>query len=97
MKLTQIQHPGPSGAFVFHDESLLTLPDGMWSQLLCGPVQWGDGVGARHSSGATFSFAEGHLEHWKWLGINSDLPGNAALKSIRDFTRVTNAMTTGNK
>jgi prepilin-type N-terminal cleavage/methylation domain-containing protein/prepilin-type processing-associated H-X9-DG protein len=91
--LTQIQRPGPSEAFVFADESRTTINDGLVNILLPPlPVQWGDSFTARHSNGSTFSFADGHAEHWKWFGISSELPPNSPVKDKRDYNRVVNAI-----
>jgi prepilin-type processing-associated H-X9-DG protein/prepilin-type N-terminal cleavage/methylation domain-containing protein len=68
-KLTQIRKPDPADLFVFigvHEEgiadSLFGIPvpggsyDGMWFDLPAG----------RHNDGGNLSFADGHVEHWRW-------------------------------
>ena len=91
--LAQIQRPGPIEAFVFADESRTTINDGLVNILLPPlPVQWGDSFTARHSNGSTFSFADGHAEHWKWFGISSELPPNSPVKDKRDYDRVVRAI-----
>jgi prepilin-type N-terminal cleavage/methylation domain-containing protein/prepilin-type processing-associated H-X9-DG protein len=68
-KLTQIRDPKPADLFVFIDvhedsilDSLFGIPipgspfDGIWFDL---PAN-------RHSNGCNLSFADGHVEHWKW-------------------------------
>jgi prepilin-type N-terminal cleavage/methylation domain-containing protein/prepilin-type processing-associated H-X9-DG protein len=68
-KLTQIRDPDPSALFVFIDvheggilDSLFGIPvpgdpwDGRWFDL---PAN-------RHSTGCNLSFADGHVERWKW-------------------------------
>jgi prepilin-type processing-associated H-X9-DG protein/prepilin-type N-terminal cleavage/methylation domain-containing protein len=67
--LMQIRIPEPAHLFVFIDvhedqitDSLFGIPvpgdawDGMWFDL---PAN-------RHNDGCNFSFADGHVEHWKW-------------------------------
>jgi len=67
--LMQIRTPEPANLFVFIDvhedqitDSLFGIPlpgdpwDGMWFDL---PAN-------RHNDGCNFSFADGHVEHWKW-------------------------------
>jgi len=67
--LTQIQDPKPADLFVFIDvhedqitDSLFGIPvpgdslEGMWFDL---PAN-------RHNDGCNLSFADGHVEHWKW-------------------------------
>lgn len=69
-KLMQIRHPDPANLFVFIDvhedeiaDSLFGIPppgsdwDGIWFDL---PAN-------RHSDGCNLSFADGHVEHWKWV------------------------------
>jgi prepilin-type processing-associated H-X9-DG protein len=68
-KLTQIRNPDPAALFVFIDvheggilDSLFGIPipgdpwDGIWFDL---PAN-------RHNAGCNFSFADGHVERWKW-------------------------------
>jgi prepilin-type N-terminal cleavage/methylation domain-containing protein/prepilin-type processing-associated H-X9-DG protein len=69
-KLTRIRHPEPVDLFVFIDvhedsivDSLFGIPipgspfDGIWYDL---PAN-------RHGNGCNLSFADGHVEHWKWV------------------------------
>lgn len=68
-KFTQISEPGPSDLFVFLDvheggilDSLFGIP---WPGSYF-PDMWWDLPANRHSQGCNFSFADGHVEHWKW-------------------------------
>jgi len=68
-KLTEINRPEPSELFVFLDvhedeiiDSLFGIPwpgGGMRDE-------WWDLPANRHNQGCNFSFADGHVEHWKW-------------------------------
>jgi prepilin-type N-terminal cleavage/methylation domain-containing protein/prepilin-type processing-associated H-X9-DG protein len=69
-KFTEIHNPVPSGLFVFievHQDEIMDTEFGI-------PVEtdwWGQGVwwdlpANRHTQGCNFSFADGHVEHWKW-------------------------------
>jgi prepilin-type N-terminal cleavage/methylation domain-containing protein/prepilin-type processing-associated H-X9-DG protein len=40
--------------------------------------QWFDNPPVRHGDGATLSFADGHVEHWRWHGTET-------IKHARDF------------
>ncbi len=68
--LMQIRNPEPANLFVFIDvhedqitDSLFGIPvpgdalDGIWFDL---PAN-------RHNDGCNLSFADGHVEHWKWV------------------------------
>jgi prepilin-type processing-associated H-X9-DG protein len=69
-KFTQIRHPIPSEFFVFVDEHSDTEED---AEFGCPPIGgvfqeyvWWDMPADRHSRGANLSFADGHVEYWKW-------------------------------
>jgi prepilin-type N-terminal cleavage/methylation domain-containing protein/prepilin-type processing-associated H-X9-DG protein len=68
-KLTQIRDPDPTALFVFidvHEDEILDslfgipLPGDPWDGI------WFDLPANRHSTGGNLSFADGHVEHWKW-------------------------------
>jgi prepilin-type N-terminal cleavage/methylation domain-containing protein/prepilin-type processing-associated H-X9-DG protein len=102
-KFTQIRHPVPNELFVFIDENEATIYDGQfgnpgdppiaWSE----PNQWWDMPANRHNQGANLSFADGHVEHWKWRepmicynfpqDVNPVDPGQ-----VEDYQRILNAM-----
>lgn len=100
-KLTQIQQPPPSQAFVFIDEMWQTLldsqfgnPVGMpyWSQI------WFDMPSDRHNQGACISLADGHVEYWHWAmpKVYQYLGQPVAPGELPDFQRVQGAMDTWN-
>ena len=68
-KFTEIRQPSPSGLFVLIDTQEYDIwdgtfgifsPDGYWSDY------WLDLPADRHRQGANLSFADGHVEHWRW-------------------------------
>ncbi len=66
-KLTQITNPPPSQLFVFVDEHEDTLYDAQFGfPQPPEDSQWWDMPADRHNQGANFSFADGHVERWKW-------------------------------
>jgi len=69
-KFTAIKGPSPAGAIVFVDESQNSIDDGDFSLTL---TYWENTPTMRHSRGCTFSFADGHVEHWVWQGINQEM------------------------
>jgi len=69
-KFTAIRNPTPVGLFVFievHQDEIMDTQFGIpvevnwWSQDV-----WWDVPANRHNKGCNFSFADGHVEHWKW-------------------------------
>jgi len=65
-KYSDILHPAPSQAMVFVDESSATLEDAYFA-IEVEIDRWRNVPTARHSNGATLSFADGHAEHWHWV------------------------------
>ena len=68
---TQILDPPASRLFVFIDvhedgilDSLFGIPPPGWSFL---SETWWDLPANRHGQAANLSFADGHVEHWKWV------------------------------
>ena len=82
-------------ALVFLDESVNSVDDGFYYILLGANVpQWVNCPAARHSRGATLSFADGHSERWNWRGITTDLAPNAPVvgSQRRDLQRLQDAI-----
>lgn len=65
--LHAITNPAPANLFVFVDEHEETLYDAQFG-FPQPPFDylWFDMPANRHSQGANFTFADGHVEHWKW-------------------------------
>jgi len=57
--------PGPAARLVFADEG---RPSEDSIATYYSTERWWDPVYVRHSNGQTFSFADGHAEHWVWKG-----------------------------
>ena len=69
-KFTEIKSPTPTGLIVFmevHEDEIIDTEFGIpveadsWSQ-----GYWWDIPANRHNQGCNLSFADGHVEHWKW-------------------------------
>ena len=96
-KFAQIRRPSPSQLFVFIDEHPDTLLDAQFGNpvdLPGYPQIWFDMPADRHNHGANLSFADGHVEHWRWrvpmtFRYLGQVPSAAELP---DFLRVQNAM-----
>ncbi len=96
-KFTAIRHPIPSELFTLIDENADTIEDanygappagGPWAQ------EWWDMPSDRHSLGANLSFADGHVEHWKWVWQKSaaNIGARISAQEMPDFLRIQNAM-----
>jgi prepilin-type processing-associated H-X9-DG protein len=63
-------NPQPNQMIVFVDENEYSVDDGDFAIYPAGSgqKQWWNLPGNRHGNGTTWSFADGHAEHWKWHG-----------------------------
>lgn len=95
-KLTEIRHPSPSDVFVLIDEDSSCILDAEFGNppMFWGEDAWWDLPSSRHNRGANLSFADGHVEHWRWdvQKIFSDYVQPVANGEMRDFHRIQNAM-----
>jgi len=66
-KMNQIQNPGPSEAISFVDQSISSIDDGFFA-MTTDTREWRESPTGRHNGGQ-FSFADGHVEHWKWQSL----------------------------
>jgi len=72
-KESEIDEPGPSKLLFFvgvHEDCILDSHFGIparGSVFDEEPLQWWDLPAGRHSQGGNFSFADGHVEHWRWV------------------------------
>jgi prepilin-type processing-associated H-X9-DG protein len=78
-KLSHINRPGPSSAFVFIDEHEGSISQSgffcnnpnrlyLWGSAL---FTWITFPATRHNNGTTLSFADGHVERWGWKEPNT--------------------------
>jgi len=97
-KYTQISRPVPTSVFVFIDEHADTMVNAQFGN----PVQvpglsqvWWDMPSDRHSQGANLSFADGHVERWKWrypkIFVKFTQPPGLG-EAPTDYARVQNGM-----
>jgi prepilin-type N-terminal cleavage/methylation domain-containing protein/prepilin-type processing-associated H-X9-DG protein len=96
-RYTDVRGPSLSDLFVLIDESADTIQDAEFGNPPVGGIfeqEWWDMPSDRHSQGANLSFADGHVEHWKWAvpktGDSVGLPVDTA--EMPDYRRVQNAM-----
>ena len=67
-KRSEISNPAPAYRLVFIDEGFMT-PDAF--AVHYDTESWWDDAPVRHGDGSTFTFADGHTEHWKWKGTDT--------------------------
>jgi prepilin-type N-terminal cleavage/methylation domain-containing protein/prepilin-type processing-associated H-X9-DG protein len=60
------QLKNPTEVLAFDCEDASTINDGILLEQPAPADQWLDLPSLRHSQGCNFSFADGHVEHWKW-------------------------------
>lgn len=69
-KLTQIRNPSPSALFTFadvHEEEILDALFGVPMRGSGWDGIWFDLPANRHSQGGCLTFADGHVERWRWV------------------------------
>jgi prepilin-type N-terminal cleavage/methylation domain-containing protein/prepilin-type processing-associated H-X9-DG protein len=97
-KFTEVRHPIPSELFVLIDENADTIEDAEFGNPPIGSVFpqnfWWDMPSDRHNQGANLSFADGHVEHWKWKEpkVFYDWIQPVLSAEMPDYQRVQNAM-----
>lgn len=64
----EIHDPGPSLASVIWDENEQSINNGGFYISPSTVLKWEDWPATRHNLGCTMSFADGHVEYWKWKG-----------------------------
>lgn len=93
-KYSEIKDPPPSGAYVFMDEAdssdnpYKSINDGYMTMNAFPSESWADSPAKRHNKGACLSFADGHVEYWKWKSGSKFFLGNAKPDEIPDLRRL---------
>jgi prepilin-type N-terminal cleavage/methylation domain-containing protein/prepilin-type processing-associated H-X9-DG protein len=98
-KLGDINNPGPSQCFVFIDENEGIIMDAQFGMPTLpywpNPNEWWDMPSNRHTQGGNLSFADGHVEHWKWAvakNYQGFIPQTVTPDERPDYIRVRSAM-----
>jgi prepilin-type processing-associated H-X9-DG protein len=100
MKLSAVTNPAPTRLFVFIDENEGTIQDAQFGYPMPNydPGVWWDMPANRHDQGANLSFADGHVEYWRWrVPMVFTLPPayigqQVSPEQMSDYARVGNAM-----
>jgi prepilin-type processing-associated H-X9-DG protein/prepilin-type N-terminal cleavage/methylation domain-containing protein len=100
MKISAVTNPAPVNLFVFIDENEGTIYDAQFGYPMPneGSGVWWDMPSDRHDQGANLSFADGHVEYWRWhVPMTYNLPPGdigqfVPPAQMPDYTRVGNAM-----
>ncbi len=96
-KMNELRHPSPSDVFVFIDENSDCILDAEFGNPPAYEnwAVWWDMPSSRHNQGGNLSFADGHVEHWKWATpkvFSGDYVQDVPPAEMPDFQRVQNAM-----
>ena len=67
LKYSQILQPPPALCMSFIDENILSIDDGMFTLNVDDSSGWQNFPSAWHGKGDTLAFADGHVEHWRWI------------------------------
>jgi prepilin-type N-terminal cleavage/methylation domain-containing protein/prepilin-type processing-associated H-X9-DG protein len=70
-KASDIKDPPPTKAFVFIDEHPWFDGDCFFYVFPQNNPMWGSFPAVRHQNGANLSFADGHVEPWKWKEVST--------------------------
>ena len=97
MKYSGITNPAPAGLFVFIDENANTLYDAQFGYPMPNyDYEWWDMPSDRHLQGGNLSFADGHVEHWRWkapkIASGPGTPINQNNGDAQDFSRIGSVM-----
>ncbi len=96
-RYTDVRGPTLSDLFVLIDESADTIQDAEFGNPPSGGIfeqEWWDMPSDRHGQGANLSFADGHVEHWKWKVPKQSFEVGMPVfpDEMPDFLRIQNAM-----
>ncbi len=95
-KESEIDDPTPSQLLFFvgvHEDSIFDSHFGIppRGSILAAEAQWWDLPAGRHSQGCSFSFADGHVERWRWAEPKTYTgPGQLVRQDgeLQDFLKV---------
>jgi prepilin-type N-terminal cleavage/methylation domain-containing protein/prepilin-type processing-associated H-X9-DG protein len=84
----QMRKVSPTSTIVFLDEAPPVINDGFFAVSATGP-KWSDVPAVWHSRGCNLSFADGHVEHWRWMDKRTlTLSSGATTANNPDLQRI---------
>ncbi|HPU55720.1 MAG TPA: DUF1559 domain-containing protein [Verrucomicrobiota bacterium] len=93
-KFAQIRNPSPDRLMVFvevHEDAIVDSHFGIPTlEYTANPRNWWDVPASRHNRGCSFSFADGHVERWRWR-VPKEVrePSRAVMpEEMEDYQRV---------
>lgn len=95
--MSSITNPAPSKLFVFLDENAGTIQDAQFGYPMPSYQSgvWWDMPSDRHEQGANFSFADGHVEYWRWaspMTVSDPIAQPVAPAQLNDYNRIGSVM-----
>ena len=97
-KFSEILTPSPSGLFVFldtHEDGILDAQFAMFRNGSDYPKAWIDLPSGRHDQAGNLSFADGHIERWRWQAPKAftrwQQPASS-MEDLNDLRRLQGAM-----
>ena len=94
-QITRPSLPDSSRCMVFIDEQSDVVLDSQFGMPPWPDDVWWDMPSDRHMQGANLSFADGHVEHWRWAFpkvYQGWIPQQVAPEEEPDYQRVRSAM-----
>jgi prepilin-type processing-associated H-X9-DG protein len=96
MRSSELVNPSPQSVFVFIEEHEVSIWDSSFvvlprEQFTLTSGSWSSTPADRHDRGCNLSFADGHVEYWRWLwpksaNLNNQTTVNS--KELRDLRRL---------
>jgi prepilin-type N-terminal cleavage/methylation domain-containing protein/prepilin-type processing-associated H-X9-DG protein len=88
LRSSDIVTPGPSEVYAFLDEDERTIDDGTFFNPNEYDRSWDNLPASRHLAGCNFSFADGHVEHWRWRWPKKQIGPPVNANDKRDLERI---------
>jgi len=88
LRSSEIVSPGPSEVYVFIDEDDRTIDDGTFFSTEEFDHSWDNLPAARHALGCNLSFADGHVQPWRWRWPKKQIGPPVNADDKRDLQRL---------